>query len=142
MTAARSGRSTGVRRTLIVSVAGLLLLAADARACSCAPPDVDMAEAAFAGRVVEVTPDRVVFDVEASVKGGYAGRVEFPYLVGDGGNCGANLRAGERTGVVIHGEEEEIGMCNLLDPAEMNLPAPSPASLLGTLLGTCWALSF
>ena len=37
------------------------------------------------------------------------------------------------------GEEEFVGACNLMDPAEMGVPAPSPASLLGALLGTCWA---
>jgi hypothetical protein len=128
-----------VRRALLLSIAGVLLFAGDARACSCIAPDVDHAQAAFVGRVAEVTDHRVVFDVEASVKGGYAGRAEFGYSVGDGANCGANLRAGERTGVLIYGDEEFVGMCNLMDPAALGLPALSPASLLGTLLGTCWA---
>ena len=128
-----------MRRLLLISLIAFAALAADARACSCVYPDVDNAESAFVGRVAEVTDDRVVFDIEATVKGRYSGRAEFAYLVGDGGNCGANLREGERTGVLIYGEEEFVGACNLMDPAEMGLPAPSPASLLGTLLGACWS---
>jgi hypothetical protein len=129
-----------MRRLILISLVAFGALAADARACSCAMPEVDRAQGAFVGRVAEVTDDRVTFDVEATVKGGYSGRVEFDYLVGDGGNCGANLREGDRTGVVIHGQEDAIGMCNLMDPAEMDVPQPSGASLLGALLGTCWSV--
>lgn len=129
-----------MRRLLLISLIAFGALAAEARACSCAHPDVDRAEGAFVGRVAEVTEDRVVFEVEASVKGAYAGRVEFPYMVGDGGNCGANLREGERTGVVVFSEEDAIGMCNLVDPAQMDLPSPTQAELLGALLGTCWSV--
>ena len=140
MTAAAPGRSTGMRRLLLISLIAFGSLAADARACSCVKPDVDAVDDAFVGRVVEVTDRRVVFDVEATVKGRYSGRAEFPYQVGDGGNCGANLRVGDRTGVLIYGEEDFVGLCNLMDPEDMGVPRPSTASLLGALLGTCWSV--
>lgn len=153
MTAAPPRRSTGVRRLILLSTALLLGMAGEARACSCvgAADGFPTAEGAFVGTIVAKAGalDRVAytFEVEKVYKGSYPRRVTFPSTLAEP-SCGMDREPGFRTGVVIFGDEQRVGICNLISEDELeDLATPRPPapgagrvpSLLGALLGACWA---
>lgn len=119
-------------------VAGLLLQARPASACSCdpyGPEDLARAGAAFVGETVSrrvVNPDAFAddgavwtFRVEAVVKGDLPAVVEAASPV-DGAACGLELRPGERTGLLLFGKSGEwrSNLCAQVPPEVLAAGGP------------------
>jgi hypothetical protein len=104
-----------------------LVLAADAAACSCRPPDLrrdlPTADGAVVGEVLErrVEGDeaRYVLRVEQAYKGDISNRVEV-VTAPDGAACGLEAAVGERLGLLLTREKGEwrSGLCSQVDPAD------------------------
>lgn len=121
--------STGRRRALVclAVLAAMLVLAADASACSCLPVDLDRdlprADGAFVGTVLERRANRntarYVFRVEQVYKGDIENRVEIVSNA-QGATCGLELAVGERVGLLLErdGELWRSGLCSQVDPAD------------------------
>lgn len=141
MTAAPLARSTGMRRALLLSIAGLLLLAGDARACSCvgAAAVLPDAERVFVGTVVERggSGDEAVytFAVEQVIRGDVPGRIDLRAGTQEA-SCGLDLPVGRRVAVMLTQPGDQVNLCQVADPAEVGASPPAPA-LLRQFLGAC-----
>ena len=154
MRAAPPGRSTGMRRALLLSVLLWPAFAADARACSCvgtAAVLVD-AERVFVGTVAErrTTDTRngyevqavYAFDVERVVRGEVPERIELRAATEEA-SCGVDLPVGRRVAVMLTQPGGDVSLCQIVDPAQF-APAPPPAqvdpavtALLGQAVSAC-----
>jgi hypothetical protein len=127
----RNSFSTDTRGRVLAGVAALafvLVLAADAAACTCAPVnlerDLPRADGAVVGSVLErrVDGDRVVylFRVEQVYKGDISNRVEVD-TAASGAACGLELGVGDRTGLLLtrEGETWSSGLCSQVDPSDL-----------------------
>lgn len=143
---------------LVVAFAATPLLAAPARACSCAmPPDiaawVDESEAAFVGTLLEKRDAGMgdfgaesiyVFEVEQWVKGN-AGEVIEVRSSSDGASCGFEFwDPDQRIGAVLREEGGELhgGLCDQVEPdvllAALTPPTPSSTGIGHLLIGGGW----
>lgn len=120
---------------LLAVVVAALVLAADASACSCAPPDLERdlprADGAFIGTLLERRepppanvqasndPVTLLFRVEQVYKGDIDGRVEV-VTSRDGASCGLATKVGERVGLLLDREQGvwRGGLCGQVDPAD------------------------
>jgi hypothetical protein len=123
-----------VQKLFAVGVAALVL-AAEASACSCAPPDLERdlprADGAFIGTLLERRepppatiqasddPVTLVFRVEQVYKGDIDTRVEV-VTSRDGASCGLGTAVGERVGLLLDRERGvwRGGLCGQVDPAD------------------------
>lgn len=137
-----------MRRSLLISALLVLGLAGEARACSCvgAASGFPQAEGAFVGTVVERRGARerltYTFAVEQVYKGSFGRRASFASNASEA-SCGMDVPVGHRTGVVIFGDETSIGICNLIEPEELDalaepvVPRAQPRGLIRELLTAC-----
>ena len=110
------------------ALAAVLVLAADAAACTCAPVnlerDLPRADGAIVGAVLErrLDGDRAVylFRVEQVYKGDISNRVEVETATG-GAACGLELGIGDRTGLLLQreGATWTSGLCSQVDPSAL-----------------------
>jgi hypothetical protein len=126
------GRPPGRLRILAVLVllAGSVVVAAPARACSCVPMDLERriprAEGAFVGTYVDrhtVGDGHAAwtFDVERVVKGSF-GPTAIVRTNLDGAACGIELLDGPRTGLLLDRAEDgvwESSLCQQVAPAQL-----------------------
>ena len=146
-----------VRRLALVVVAvvsALVVHAAPARACSCAPPNRDTlaavadADGAFVGRLTRtddpsvgpvVSSARTVhhrFDVEAVAKGAIGATVVVD-AAAEGASCGLEAREGERVGLLLRreGGSWRSGLCSRIDPDALVAVSSPPTGPSGSALG-------
>src|SRR3712207_1397760 len=118
-----------MRRALVLSLILAAVVAADAGACSCVPPEYVYAEAdvAFVGTVAEISPERVAVDVEKVFKGNVSGRVDYKGRPQNyGSSCEAEIEVGKRIGVMEEPGGELI-LCNVTEASELErIAAPLP----------------
>lgn len=113
-------------RLLAVLVAALVL-AADASACSCAPPDLERdlprADGAVVGTVLERRVDgdtaRYLVRVEQVYKGDIDNRVEI-LTSASGAACGLESVVGDRVGLLLDrdGDAWRSGLCSQVDVSD------------------------
>jgi hypothetical protein len=119
----------GVRLAIVIAmVSGLVAVASPARACSCAPPDLERwlpdADGAFVGRWVdraEVVDGfaAVTFEVERVVKGSF-GPKAIVRTNAQGSACGLELLGAARTGLLLMKATDgvwESDLCSMVTPS-------------------------
>ncbi len=120
-----------VHRAFVLSLILAAVVAPDALACSCVPPEVvyEDAKVAFIGTVVERTADRTAIDVERVFKGHVSGRVTYKGSGGGGvSSCDPEIEVGERIGVMAE-PGGDLNLCNTTEASELERiaqPLPEP----------------
>lgn len=133
----------------------ILVLPRPAFACSCAwPPDVqrslERSPAAFIGTVIRTDTAALgllgqeatyVFEVEHWAKGGPGRTIEIQAPVDTGGNCGLNLKAGDRVSMILYESEGHLtsNSCTTFEPDMLlgvvaTIPEPDSESMVPWLV--------
>src|SRR5687767_11998302 len=123
-----------VLRAVLSALVLAAVVAADAAACSCVPPEevYRTAKLAFTGTVTERSAERTTISVERVFKGSASGTVTFK---GTGGgmavsSCDPGLEAGERVGVMAE-PGSDLNLCQTTSAEELEriaAPLPQPVS--------------
>ena len=134
-----------MRRLILICLIAFGAIAADARACSCVDTGTVLtdAERVFVGTVIERRGSEMLAVYTIDVEQVVSGDVPDPIRLRAGtqeASCGVDLPVGRRVGVMLTQPGDEVNLCQIADPDELGVEVPSPASLLGALLGTCWSV--
>jgi hypothetical protein len=119
----------GLRLAIVLTmVSGLVVVGSPARACSCAPPDLERwlpdADGAFVGRWVDRAEvgdgfAAVTFEVERVVKGSF-GPKAIVRTNAQGSACGLELLGHARTGLLLMKATDgvwESNLCSMVKPS-------------------------
>jgi len=123
-----------ILRAFLIALVLSVIVAADAGACSCVPPEQVFkdAEVAYVGKVIESTKvddfgARLVVEVERVYKGRASGRLNYRTNT-QSASCGFQAKAGDRLGIMQSRGATELFSCSVISPSALRrLAAPLPA---------------